>query len=65
VPEPFPPEWPDTIIAAQLLVTRAEAVIEGLLAPDDGSERRQAVIEYGEATTAFIQQLDAVLALTP
>jgi len=65
VPEPFPPAWPDTIIAAQFLVTRADAVIDGLLAPDDGSERRQAVIEYGEATTAFIQQLDAVLALTP
>jgi hypothetical protein len=65
VPEPFPPAWSDTIIAAQLLVSRADEVIDGLLAPDDGSLRRQAVIDYGEATTAFIQQLDAVIALTP
>lgn len=65
VPEPFPPAWPDTIIASQLLVTRADEVIDGLLAPDDGSGRRQAVTAYGEATTAFIEQLDTVRALTP
>lgn len=65
VPEPFPPAWPDTIIASQLLVTRADEVIDGLLAPDDGSGRRQAVIAYGEATAALIDQLDTVLALTP
>ena len=65
VPEPFPPAWTDTVVASQLLVTRADEVIDGLLAPDDGSDRRAAVIAYGEATTAFIQQLDAVRALTP
>ncbi|MEZ5174913.1 MAG: hypothetical protein R2823_01745 [Acidimicrobiia bacterium] len=65
VPEPFPAEWPDTIIAAQLLVTRADEVLDGLAAPDDGSERRAAVKAYGEATTAFTQQLDAVRALKP
>jgi hypothetical protein len=65
VPEPFPPAWPDTITASQALVTTADAVIEGLLAADDGSLRRQAVTAYGEATTAFTQQLDAVRALTP
>ncbi|KAA3640452.1 MAG: hypothetical protein DWP92_03030 [Armatimonadetes bacterium] len=65
VPEPFPPAWPDTIVAAQLLVTRADEVIDGLLAPDDGSLRRQAVTAYGDATTAFTAQLDTVRALTP
>jgi hypothetical protein len=65
VPEPFPPAWNDTVVASQLLVTRAQEVIDGLLAPDDGSERRVAVIAFGDATTAFIQQLDAVRALTP
>jgi hypothetical protein len=65
VPEPFPPAWPDTIIAAQLIVSRADDVIDGLLAPDDGSQRRQAVTAYGEATTAFIEQLDTVRSLTP
>ena len=65
VPEPFPPAWPDTITDSQALVTAAQAVIDGLLAPDDGSLRRQAVTAYGDATTAFTQQLDAVRALTP
>lgn len=65
VPQPFPSAWSDTVIASQLLVTRVNEVIDGLLAPDDGSDRRAAVIAYGDATTAFIQQLDAVRALTP
>lgn len=65
VPQPYPPAWPDTITDSQALVTAADAVIDGLLAPDDGSLRRQAVTAYGEATTAFTQQLDTVRALTP
>ncbi len=65
VPEPFPPAWPDAITGSQALVTAADSVIDGLLAPDDGSLRRQAVTAYGNATTAFTQQLDAVRALTP
>jgi hypothetical protein len=65
VPEPFPPAWPATITDSQALVTAADAVIAGLLAPDDGSLRRQAVTAYGDATTAFTQQLDTVRALTP
>lgn len=64
-PQPFPPAWPATITSSQALVTAAQAVIDGLLAPDDGSLRRQAVTAYGEATTAFTQQLDDVRALTP
>jgi hypothetical protein len=65
VPEPFPPEWPDTILTAQALPTTVQDVIDGLLAPDDGSLRRQAVEDYADATTAFTEQLDVVRALTP
>ena len=65
VPEPFPPAWPDTIIAAQLLPNTAQDVIDGLLAPDDGTSRREAVEAYAEATTAFLDQLDVVRSLTP
>ena len=65
VPEPFPPAWPDTIATAQALPTTADDVIEGLLAPDDGSLRRQAVEDYAAATTAFTDQLDVVRSLTP
>ncbi len=65
VPEPFPPAWPDTIAAAQQLVTDAQAVIDGLNAPDDGSLRREAVTAYNTSTASFTAQLDAVRALTP
>lgn len=65
VPTPFQPAWPDTIKASQELVTQAEAVIDGLKAPDDGSLRREAVKAYDEATTAFTAQLDVVRNLTP
>lgn len=65
VPEPYPPAWPDTIAAAQTLPTTVQEVIEGLLAPDDGSLRRQAVEDYATATTVFTDQLDAVRSLTP
>ena len=65
VPEPFPPAWPDTNIAAELLPATAQLVIDGLLAPDDGTLRREAVIAYADATTAFTDQLDVVRSLTP
>ncbi|MCB1246672.1 MAG: hypothetical protein KDB69_05360 [Acidimicrobiia bacterium] len=65
VPEPFPPEWPATIAAAQALESHAQSVIDGLNAPDDGSLRREAVAGYNEATTTFTTQLDTVRALTP
>jgi hypothetical protein len=65
VPEPYPPAWPATTIAAELLPVAAQKVIDGLLAPDDGTLRREAVIAYGDATAAFTDQLDVVRALTP
>jgi hypothetical protein len=65
VPEPFPPAWPDTIAAADVLPATVQLVIEGLLAPDDGTLRREAVAAYIEATTDFTDQLDVVRALTP
>ena len=65
VPEPFQSAWPKTITDSQALVTAAQAVVDGLLAPDDGSLRREAVIQYGADTATFLAQLDAIRALTP
>ncbi len=65
VPDPYTSAWPDTITASQDLVTQAEAVIEGLKAPDDGTLRREAVQGYNDATVAFAAQLDVVRGLTP
>lgn len=65
VPDAFTSAWPDTIAASQDLVTQAEAVIDGLRAPDDGTLRREAVAEYAVKTTAFNDQLDVVRGLTP
>lgn len=65
VPDPFQAGWPDTITASQELVTQADAVIAGLLAPDDGTLRRAAVQAYNDATIAFSAQLDEVRGLTP
>ena len=66
VPDPFTTAWPDTIERSQDLITAAGDVIEGLRAPDDGSQRREAVRAYNEqATPAFLDQLDVVRALTP
>ncbi|MGI9666804.1 MAG: hypothetical protein ACR2N2_06840 [Acidimicrobiia bacterium] len=65
VPDPYTPAWPDTITSSQDLVTAADAVVDGLQAPDDGTARREAVVKYNEATVAFHDQLDVVRALTP
>jgi len=65
VPQPYQSAWPDTITAAQALVTDADAVIAGFEAPDDGTERRNAVAAYDESTSAFEAQLDVVRSLTP
>ncbi|VAW07641.1 hypothetical protein MNBD_ACTINO01-2576 [hydrothermal vent metagenome] len=65
VPDPYPPAWPDTITASQELVVKAEAVIDGLKAPDDGTLRREAVQKYNDATVAFSGELDVVRGLTP
>jgi hypothetical protein len=65
VPAIYEPEWPDTIAAAQVLVTDATAVIAGLEASDDGSERRAAVQAFNDSSIAFAEQLDVVRSLTP
>jgi hypothetical protein len=65
VPDVYSSAWPDTITASQDLVTQAQAVIDGLHAPDDGTLRREAVAEYTVKTTAFNDQLDVVRSLTP
>lgn len=66
VPDAYASAWPDTITTAQGLVTAAQAVVDGLTAPDDGSARREAVRAYNEdATPTFLNQLDTVRALTP
>lgn len=64
-PSSFEPAWPDTIAAAQLLVTGADDVIAGFEAPDDGTLRREAVAAYQATTVAFQEQLDTVRSLTP
>ncbi len=65
VPDPYTPAWPDTITASQALVSAADAVIDGLRAPDDGTARQEAVVQYNETTVAFQDQLDVVRSLTP
>lgn len=66
VPDAFTTAWPDTISRSQDLVAGAQAAIDGLRAPDDGSLRREAVRSYSEELTpAFLDQLDVVRGLTP
>jgi hypothetical protein len=65
VPDVYASAWPDTITASQDLVAQAQAVIDGLHAPDDGTLRREAVAEYTVKTTVFNDQLDVVRSLTP
>ncbi len=65
VPDAYAAAWPNTITASQDLVVQAQAVIDGLYAPDDGTLRREAVAEYTVKTTAFNDQLDVVRSLTP
>ena len=65
VPDPYVDAWPETIALAEDLVVRADAVIAGLEAPDDGTARREAVAAYNEETVAFQDQLDVVRSLTP
>jgi hypothetical protein len=65
VPETYQPAWPDTLVAAQDLVTKATAVIAGLEAPDDGTQRQQAVQAFNDASIAFADQLDVVRGQIP
>ncbi len=65
VPEPYEDTWPQTKTLSQDLVTLAEAVLDGLLAPDDGTARREAVENYNIGVDAFLAQLEVVRQATP
>lgn len=64
-PDVYAAFWSDAITAAAELPTGANAVIEGLRAPDDGTARREAVAAYSVLTDDFLAALDAVTAATP
>ncbi|MEN8114012.1 MAG: hypothetical protein ABFS21_06455 [Actinomycetota bacterium] len=64
-PDAYAEVWPDAVTAAAALSDGVQAVIDGLNAPDDGTERREAVAAYEALTTAFLESLDAVRAATP
>lgn len=65
VPDPYVDVWPESIALAEDLVVKADAVIAGLEAPDDGTARREAVAAYDTATADFVAHLDVVRAQTP
>ena len=65
VPEIYQASWPDTLVAAQDLVTKATAAIAGLEAPDDGTLRQQGVQAFNDTSIAFAAQLDVVRGQTP
>jgi len=64
-PDAYATTWPNAIAAAANLPTGANAVIEGLRAPDDGTARREAVAAYEELTATFLTALQQVKAATP
>jgi len=64
-PDIYAAVWPDAVTAAAALPTGANAVIDGLRAPDDGTARREAVAAYAVLTDNFLTALDAVTAATP
>ena len=64
-PDIYAAVWPDAVSTAAALPTGANAVIEGLRAPDDGTGRREAVAAYAVLTDDFLAALDAVTAATP
>jgi len=64
-PDIYAAVWPDAVTAAAALPTGANAVIDGLRAPDDGTARREAVAAYAVLTDDFLTALDAVTAATP
>jgi len=64
-PDIYAAAWPDAVTAAAALPTGANAVIDGLRAPDDGTARREAVAAYAVLTDDFLTALDAVTAATP
>ena len=64
-PDVYAAVWPDAVTAAAALPDGADAVVEGLRAPDDGTARREAVAAYGTLTDEFLTAIDAVKAATP
>jgi len=64
-PDIYAAVWPDAVTAAAALPTGANAVIDGLRAPDDGTARREAVAAYAVLTDDFLTALDAVTTATP
>jgi uncharacterized phage infection (PIP) family protein YhgE len=64
-PDIYAAVWPDAVSTAAALPTGANAVIEGLRAPDDGTGRREAVAAYAVLTDDFLAALDAVTVATP
>ena len=64
-PDSYAAVWPDAVSTAAALPTGANAVIEGLRAPDDGTARRDAVAAYAVLTDDFLTALDTVTAATP
>ena len=64
-PDAYTAVWPDSVSTAAATPTGAQAAIDGLRAPDDGTARREAVAAYGVLTDDFLATLDAVKAATP
>lgn len=64
-PDVYAAVWPDAVSTAAALPTGANAVIEGLRAPDDGTARREAAAAYAVLTDDFLTALDTVTAATP
>jgi len=64
-PDVYAAVWTDAVSTAAALPTGADAVIEGLRAPDDGTARREAVAAYAVLTDDFLTALDTVTAATP
>ena len=64
-PDAYTSVWPASVAAAAELPPGAQAAIDGLRAPDDGTARREAVAAYGVLTDDFLATIDAVKAVTP
>ena len=64
-PDAYTAAWPASVTAAAALPPGAQAAIDGLRAPDDGTARRDAVAAYEALTTDFLATLDTVKAATP
>ncbi len=64
-PADYAASWPEAVTAAAALPPGVQAIIDGLLAPDDGSQRRAAVNAYTGLNAAFINALNVVREATP